>query len=88
MESKFSLIDGLFTVKEAREIIVILLESKIQYHSRESFSNEIRFGTAHSTSVNRRAQLIEVKNEFLALLNGLADDAKLEIKSEIKISQL
>lgn len=87
MESKFSLIDGTFTVKEAREIIVTLLETKIQYHNRESFSNEIRFGKTHSSSVNRKAQLIFVKSEFLALLKDLENESQLVIKAEINISR-
>ena len=87
MESKFSLIDGTFTVREAREIIVTLLETKIQYHNRESFSNEIRFGKTHSNSVNRKAQLILVKSEFIALLKDLENESQLVIKAEINISR-
>jgi len=87
MESKFKLIDGTFTVKEAREIIITLLETKIQYHSRENFSNEIRYGTTHDNSLNRREQLIAVKKEFLALVEGMEHDSELQINSEISISR-
>ncbi len=85
MKSKFKLIDGIFTVREAREIIVSLVETKIQYHNRENFSNEIRYGSAHDNSVKRKEQLIAMKKEFLAVLEGMEDDSMLEINADINI---
>ena len=46
----FQLIDGTFTPSEASRVLLSLVKSKMDCHSIEKFSNEVRFGRdlAHS----------------------------------------
>ena len=57
----FKLIDGQFTTAEAGRVLNMLISSKINYHSKEKFSNEERFGKDASHSVKRIAALKKVQ---------------------------
>ena len=57
----FKLIDGQFTSAEASRVLNMLISSKINYHSKEKFSNEERFGKDASHSVKRIAALKKVQ---------------------------
>ncbi|HEU4497100.1 MAG TPA: hypothetical protein VFR70_08630 [Flavobacterium sp.] len=87
MEFRLNLIDGTFTAKEATEIIRNLLEFKISYHSRESFSNEIRNGEKHEASLKRIEQLMQTKKDFLDKVKEYGDGEALKLYSEIVISE-
>ncbi len=83
METKFKLIDGTFSVEEAREVITNLLEFKIQYHNKRSFSSEIRNGEKDELSLARKENLIVTKNQFLKYLENISDNETINIFSEI-----
>lgn len=87
MESKFRLIDGKFSVGEAREVIENLLEFKIQYHSKQSFSSEIRTGSKDEKSLKRKEDLKITKQEFLTYLSKFSDETTITIYSEIEINK-
>jgi hypothetical protein len=84
MDANFKLIDGEFSVEEAREVITNLLEFKIQYHSKQSFSSEIRRGLKDEPSLERKENLIVTKQEFLKYLENFADVDRITIYSEIQ----
>lgn len=89
MENNFQiqLIDGEFTPSGATKVLLSLINNKINYHSLESFSNEIRFEKDLSNSKKRIQELEEAQVEILALLEK-AEEAgtKLKIKSVIEIA--
>lgn len=87
MESKFKLIDGKFAVAEAREIISNLLDFKIQYHSTQNFSSEIRKGVKDENSLSRKESLKVTKEEFLSFLQTLSDTDEITIHSDIFIKK-
>ena len=41
---QFKLIDSSYTVSEAREILLAIINSKIQFHQLKTFSHDIRSG--------------------------------------------
>lgn len=84
---KMTLINGLFTHAEAKEVITKLLEFKIQFHSRDSFSNEIRYGNCKESSLQRQKELVATKEGFLQYLAGLDANATLSIHADIIIEQ-
>lgn len=47
---QFKLIDSNYTASEAREILMAIINSKIQFHQLKTFSHDIRYGIpdAHS----------------------------------------
>ena len=85
MDSKFKLIDGSFSVEEAREVIGNLLDFKIQYHNKQIFGSEIRNGIKDEKSLARKEVLKKTKADFMSYLSGLPDTFILNIHSEISI---
>ncbi len=87
MEAKFKLIDGEFSVGEAKEIIGNLLEFKIQYHSKQNFGSEIRTGVSDQKSLSRKENLKATKIHFLSYLEQMSDTDVINIHSEISIKK-
>ena len=82
---KFKLIEGEFTIAEAKELVVSLLEHKIQFHNRENFSTEIRKGYSDEQSLKRKHELIYTKEEFLKYVSDKSDDEVIAISAEIMV---
>lgn len=83
--SKFKLVEGNFTVAEARELILGLLEYKIQFHSKESFSSEIRTGGTDKKTLDRKKELLQTRDEFTKQLQGMDNDTVVAISANIVI---
>jgi len=87
MDEKFNLIEGKFTVDEAREVITNLLDFKIQYHNKQSFSSEIRTGVKDEQSLARKESLKVTKGEFLKYLESVPNNLTINIFSQIEIKK-
>ena len=88
MENKKSikLIEGEFNVSDARDILLSLIQSKIQYHENKEFSSQIRFGLKDSNSVLRINNLKKDINELKKLFDECDDkNHKLIINTTIQI---
>ncbi len=82
----FKLIDGTFSGEDTEKIVTALINYKIDYHSREDFSNHIRFNKSIEHSKKRIQELIETKESIKKLLaNSKSKDIKFVIKSNISI---
>lgn len=91
MKTKKSLkiIDGDFSHEEARQILMSMFLSKIDYHIQKNWSSQERYG---ETDVNAMMRVASLKNE-MKKLETLLDEAKSEnkrllINSEILITKL
>ncbi len=51
------LIDGTFTASEAKEVLMNVFSSKIQFHQRKNFSSKERFGKDDEVAVRRMPEL-------------------------------
>jgi hypothetical protein len=49
-EYQFKLVEGQYTTVEAKKILLGLINSKINFHQLEHFSNEIRFNENNNHS--------------------------------------
>lgn len=86
MENEFKLIDGVFSAEEAINILTALFNYKIDYHSREDFSNHVRFNKDISHSKNRILELSEAKKAMRKMIeNSKSSNEKLVINSIITI---
>lgn len=86
-ENKVDLINGQFTPAEAAEILMHLMDKKINFHELKNFSELERNGKDNEASVRRIAELMEAKD----ILKSKIDEAKLKgknlrINSSIDIS--
>lgn len=84
---KMSLIKGVFTSEEAKELLKNLYSTKIKFHELKNFSHQERFGT---TDEHTSRRILELK-EGVKKLNILFEDPKLNhdkifINAEITIS--
>ena len=87
MESNFKLIDGAFSVEEAKEVLGNLLEFKIQIHNKENFSSEIRNGVRNKQSLSRIESLKATRKSLFEYLDKFPKTEKLTVFSEIKIKK-
>lgn len=83
----FKLIDGVFNSKEAKKIIISLINNKINYHNLEDFSNHIRFNNVMSNSQKRISEL-QSAQKMIEELVDLAEKNqwKLKIESTVEIN--
>jgi len=86
-EQVFKLIDGVFTPEEAGKVLTALINSKINHHNLEDFSNHIRFNNDLSHSKKRVVELNEAKEKITNLLEvAKANGLNLVLNSTIEIS--
>ena len=67
-EFEFDLVNGNFNPEEAKTVINSLINSKINFHNLEDFSNSIRFNSDSSHSKIRVEQLNKIKSKINHLL--------------------
>lgn len=84
---KLSLIEGVFSAEETKEILMNMFSSKINFHNIRNWSSRERFGKDDEISRKRIPQL---QNEMQKLQEILSDaknqNKKLLINSEVNIS--
>jgi hypothetical protein len=84
---QFKLVEGQYTPLEAQKILLGLINSKINFHQLENFSNEIRFNenSAHSKI---RIELLTNASENISdlIAYSLLNDMQFKIEGDIQIS--
>ena len=85
--NEFKLVEGEFEPNEARNILMSLFNSKIDYHQLDSFSNQIRHGEDISFAKNR----IQALSQSVDRIKEIVQEAnltgrKLKIDGNIRIS--
>lgn len=72
---------------EAKEILLKLVDSKINFHNIQSLSTYVRFGQANIESELRIKELKEAREQITALIQKAIDDnSTIEIGSTIDIA--
>ncbi len=84
-ENQFNLLNGTFTRKETKEILVTLFTNKIQFHRLKNFSHEERFGKSDPHAVERIPELKKTLEEILSLLERNGEESQFEIHADIKL---
>ena len=86
-EQAFKLIDGNFSTKESREILINVFSSKIQFHQMNNFSSKERFGKEDKTAIKRIPQLKKSLEKLLKIIDSAEKKGEqVQIKSEVIIS--
>lgn len=68
------LIKGTFTPSEAQELLLDLLNSKINFHNKKDFSSRERFGKPDAESAQKLNHLTECRNKVRTLISTLIDE--------------
>ena len=88
MSKSIKFIDGTFSAEEAKQIILTLLQNKIDFHSRESMSLYERSNQAEDPHAKRREVLLKTKKEMIAYFEKSIDEGKvLTIQSDIHFTE-
>lgn len=86
---KLTLIEGKFSFDEAKEILMTMFSSKINFHNIQNWSSQERFGKDDEVAQKRIPVLSnEMKILEEILLEAKAQNKKLAVNSEINISLL
>ena len=81
------LIKGTFTPNEAREILLQLLNSKINFHNLKNWSSRERFGKPDTYSQQRLKHLEESRKKVELLISKSVNEEKtITINSSIEIN--
>ncbi len=84
---KLTLIDGSFTYEEAKEILINIFSSKINFHTMKNWSSQERFGKEDEIAQKRIPALRkEIKKLDRILTKAKAKNKKLVVSSEINIA--
>ena len=66
--SDYQLISGVFTADEAKEILMTLIQDKINFHQRNELSRRERFGEPGAAAGKRIMELKKTRTDLAALL--------------------
>ncbi|WP_026994845.1 hypothetical protein [Flectobacillus major] len=84
---KVELIEGIFTHEDAKEILINIFSTKIQFHELKNFSSQERFGEDDKVAQKRIPELKRSVGNILKVLEEAKKQNKyLKITSEINIS--
>ncbi|CAN5910008.1 hypothetical protein BH11VER1_BH11VER1_09900 [soil metagenome] len=70
---RYKLLDGSFNPDDAKQVLLSLVTSKIDFHHREKFSNEERFGSDVAHSERRLIELQQLHETLRTLCQSAAD---------------
>ncbi|MDT0688797.1 hypothetical protein RM549_03325 [Salegentibacter sp. F188] len=80
-------IDGQFTPTEAKEILLNMISSKIQFHRIKEFSSEIRDGKPAINSQQRIKELQEAREKIITLMKDAENQNQMiDLQSTVNIS--
>jgi len=82
---RFTLIKGEFTKQEARDILLGMINYKINFHELRNFSSSIQQGEQDDSSLKRINELEATRNQMITFFSKLDDSDKLKITSKIII---
>jgi hypothetical protein len=85
-EYQFKLVEGQYTTVEAQKILLGLINSKINFHQLEHFSNEIRFNENNNHSKIRIELLTNAAKNITDLILLHFKRMEFKIEGTIQIS--
>jgi hypothetical protein len=84
---KMKLIDGIFELSEMNEIILTMIDKKIQFHELNSFRNLVQHNQKDVKQQDRIEELKKERQLFIEYINSNINE-NFKINSEIKIQTL
>ncbi|WP_264530595.1 hypothetical protein [Flavobacterium sp. N502540] len=81
---KIQLIKGDFTNEEAKEILLNLINAKINFHNLKNFSDDERSGKQDEISLKRITELTESQEVISEIINhATRENLKIKVESDI-----
>lgn len=89
VKNEFKLIDSTFTPEEAKEVLLNLVDSKINYHKLDDFRHFVRSDRNAKHSEKRIMDLTDTKEAIKVIIDeATKSGSRLVIKSDIIIKFL
>lgn len=86
-KSNLILINGLFSPEEAKEVLMSILASKVQFHELKNLRSIVTKDSEDQTSILRVRQLKDTIEELKLILNeAFEKNMELSIKSNLEIT--
>ena len=86
LKEPIKLIEGKFSPEDAKEILLELINHKINFHTLKNFSSEERFGQSIEGSKKRIEYLKEAKEKIVEIIDkAKLDNSSLRLESSINI---
>ena len=83
---QFKLIEGNFSTDEAKKVLMSVINSKINYHNLNAFSDFVRNNENESNTKTRVSELVASREGIIKIIEEAeAKEMKLNIKSNIII---
>ncbi len=87
LKEPIKLIEGKFSPEDAKEVLLELINHKINFHSLKNFSSEERFGKSIEGSKKRIEYLKKAKEKVVEIIDKAKhDNCNLRLESCINIS--
>ncbi len=86
IKEPIKLIEGKFSPEDAKEVLLELINHKINFHSLKNFSSEERFGQTIEGSKKRIEYLKEAKEKIVKIIDKAKhNNSNLRLESTINI---
>ena len=86
LKEPIKLIEGKFSPEDAKEVLLELINHKINFHSLKNFSSEERFGQSIEGSKKRIEYLKKAKEKIVKIIDKATDtNCHLRLESSINI---
>lgn len=83
---KYSLVEGIFSSKETREILMNLIAETIKHHKLSKLRSWEKTGFENGQAGKRIEELSEIREDILGVIRHFnGDDFSVEINTEIRI---
>lgn len=87
--ANYRLIDGVFSTDDARNILMTLINNKIQFHEQDSWSRKERFGDSHAASSRRVDELLQTRTDLASLIDeAKSRGERLSINCTIEVTRV
>ncbi|MCX2743223.1 hypothetical protein OO013_05065 [Mangrovivirga sp. M17] len=88
-QKDYKLIDGKFSVEEAKDVLSALFRNKIKFHQQQRLSIYEREGRDTTSTKKRIAELKEEREKVREMLNAIEnEDVIIEINGKVEIKVL
>jgi hypothetical protein len=84
----FKLIEGIFTELEAQEVILTLLDRKINFHHHKNFMHHEKLGSDCTASLNRIEKLKKNREEMVTYFKEMKDSVNFSIEANVIINTI
>lgn len=87
--ANYLLIDGVFSADDARNVLMTLINNKIQFHEQDSWSRKERFGDSHAAGSRRVDELLQTRADLATLIDEAgALGERLSINCTIEVTRV